>query len=209
MRADLKRERERDARLDRAKKAKTGGPTRDDADRDISETVALGKALPKSQDAMFDARLYNQSQGMSAGFGAEDDYAVYSKPFSAGSATTNLYKPTKAADGDAYGGGGGDADLGSLLDTGKFKADRGFAGAEAALVGNVGGRTKPVEFEKAASADSFGIESFLSEARSRSNALEKIGSQGHMSASAGSAGLDAGNGSSRSKVDFQPASSRR
>jgi SNW domain-containing protein 1 len=44
---------------------------------------------------MFDTRLYNQSQGMSQGFGNDDDYSVYSKPFSAGSAQTSLYKPTK------------------------------------------------------------------------------------------------------------------
>jgi hypothetical protein len=60
------------------------GANRGDEERDVSETVALGKALPKSADSMFDTRLYNQSQGMGQGFGGDDDYSVYSKPFSAG-----------------------------------------------------------------------------------------------------------------------------
>ncbi len=82
----------------------------------------------------------------------------------------------QATDGDSYGGAGGDADLGSLLDTGKFKADRGFAGTER-IAAEAGGRTKPIEFQKAPSdGDAFGIDRFTS-ASSRGNALDKIGSQ--------------------------------
>jgi len=45
----------------------------------VSEKVALGLSAgaPKLQgDAQFDARLFNQSEGMSSGFGAEDGYTV-------------------------------------------------------------------------------------------------------------------------------------
>ena len=52
------------------------------SERDVSEKIALGltAGAPKlAGDQQFDARLFNQSEGMSAGFGAEDDYNVYSK----------------------------------------------------------------------------------------------------------------------------------
>ncbi len=66
------------------------------------------------------------------------DYAVYSKPFSVGSGSSAPYRPTKSADADIYGGAGGGGDeMGSLLDTGKFKADKGFAGTDAAPRGGV------------------------------------------------------------------------
>ena len=37
------------------------------ADRDVSERIALGKAVPKSKDSMFDQRLFNQDDGMASG----------------------------------------------------------------------------------------------------------------------------------------------
>lgn len=82
MREERKRDREREYRMEKAKKPKHNAP-RDD-DRDISEAVALGKQLPKSfiffkhstfnfsQDTLFDARLFNTTQGVSSGFGNED-----------------------------------------------------------------------------------------------------------------------------------------
>lgn len=45
VRAELKREREREARVERAKKSKLGHR---EEERDVSEAIALGKALPKS-----------------------------------------------------------------------------------------------------------------------------------------------------------------
>jgi hypothetical protein len=131
------------------------------------------------------------------------EYNVYSKPFSAGgSSTAALYRPTKSADADHAGAD----DMSSLLDTSKFKADRGFSGADSRA--EFGGRTKPVEFEKAAGGtDSFGIEQFLTEARARSNALDKIGSSGHMTASGGASSGDGLSSSSRSRINFTEGSS--
>ena len=54
-----------------------------DEGRDISEKIALGMLKSTgtlSGDAVYDSRLFNQSSGISSGFGAEDDYSVYSKP---------------------------------------------------------------------------------------------------------------------------------
>ena len=43
-----------------------------DSERDISEQIALGKAVPKSKDGLFDQRLFNQDDGTQAGFGDDD-----------------------------------------------------------------------------------------------------------------------------------------
>lgn len=57
LRYQLKREREREARLERAGKKKTKGER--DGDRDISEKIALGMAQPTSKDGLIDQRLFN------------------------------------------------------------------------------------------------------------------------------------------------------
>ena len=45
----------------------------------------------------FDARLFNQSQGMDSGFKGEDSYDVYDKAFR-GEKATSIYRPTKRSD---------------------------------------------------------------------------------------------------------------
>eukprot|EP00455_Lapot_gusevi_P022338 TRINITY_DN2325_c0_g1_i12.p1 TRINITY_DN2325_c0_g1~~TRINITY_DN2325_c0_g1_i12.p1 ORF type:complete len:447 (-),score=114.86 TRINITY_DN2325_c0_g1_i12:91-1374(-) len=165
LRAERRREREREMRLERrdahSKKPRTGADR--DGDRDVSEAIALGKSLPKTADSQFDSRLFNQSQGVSMGFGADDDYSIYSKPFQPGGSSSAMYRPRKDADSDSY---GGDAALDSLLtDTSKFKADKGFSGADSGQRG----RNKPVAFERAAEADTFGMEQFFSQAKSSSS----------------------------------------
>eukprot|EP00445_Apocalathium_hangoei_P083639 CAMPEP_0204185852 /NCGR_PEP_ID=MMETSP0361-20130328/55654_1 /ASSEMBLY_ACC=CAM_ASM_000343 /TAXON_ID=268821 /ORGANISM="Scrippsiella Hangoei, Strain SHTV-5" /LENGTH=432 /DNA_ID=CAMNT_0051146117 /DNA_START=45 /DNA_END=1340 /DNA_ORIENTATION=+ len=69
--SERQREIERDQRLELAgKKGKRGR----EEDRDISERIALGQvAQPTSQEAMFDARLFNQSAGMDSGFHGGSD----------------------------------------------------------------------------------------------------------------------------------------
>lgn len=42
------------------KRAKKGAGREEE--RDVSESIALGKAVPKSKDGMFDQRLFNQDQ---------------------------------------------------------------------------------------------------------------------------------------------------
>lgn len=92
-----------------------------DAERDISEKIALGRAQPTySQEAMYDQRLFNQSkvpiicktsshsaersapQGLDSGFGADDDYNVYSKPLFA-QQRNKEYVPTKGMEIDDEG----------------------------------------------------------------------------------------------------------
>lgn len=71
IRQERTRERERELRLEAA--GKKGKLLRDE-DRDISEKIALGQAAsgPRSEESMYDQRLFNQTQGMDAGFGDED-----------------------------------------------------------------------------------------------------------------------------------------
>lgn len=89
----------------------------------------------------YDTRLFNQSQGMSRGFGAEGDYNIYSKPLFAAK-SESIYKP-KSAEGPDY--GTAEEHFNKLKDTKKFKADKGFAGTEG---GGGNRRDGPVQFEK-------------------------------------------------------------
>uniref|UniRef100_A0A7S0B6F3 SKI-interacting protein SKIP SNW domain-containing protein n=1 Tax=Pyrodinium bahamense TaxID=73915 RepID=A0A7S0B6F3_9DINO len=89
---DRQREIERDQRLELA--GKTNKKSRDD-DRDISERIALGQvAQPTSQEALYDARLFNQSAGMDSGYhgGSDERCAVYDKPLFADRSQAGIYR---------------------------------------------------------------------------------------------------------------------
>ncbi|KAG2979441.1 SNW/SKI-interacting protein A [Phytophthora cactorum] len=141
IRRERKKEREREMRME--KMGKKGKLARDE-DRDISEKIALGQlqggGRAGGSDGMFDSRLFNQSQGMSSGFGQEDEYNVYSKPM-VDRGKASVYRP-KGDDG-AF-----DADKEyDELKGGhqkRFKADKQFRGTEAVTRG--GGRDGPVQF---------------------------------------------------------------
>merc|ERR1712050_314323 len=92
---DRQREIERDQRLELAgKKDKRGR----EEDRDISERVALWQAAqPTSQEAQYDARLFNQSAGMDSGYhgGSDEKCAVYDKPLFADRSQSSIYRHDK------------------------------------------------------------------------------------------------------------------
>eukprot|EP01135_Chromosphaera_perkinsii_P011957 Nk52_evm10s2542 gene=Nk52_evmTU10s2542 len=198
-REEARRERRREReRMRRTQRAGAGG-SGDMRERDIGEKVALGAAFKPQGDSMYDQRLFNQSEGMSSGYGGDDDtMGVYSKPlFSSNAAATAsaIYRPSKDLDNEVY---GSDDELEKLKTTKRFTADKGFSGG-------VGGgasqpRDGPVQFEKEAasvggkkedSADIFGLDQFLSEAKkggSGKKALDHIGQRGalHAGSSGGS-----------------------
>ena len=176
LRDERRKQTEREMRLENfsSKKKKR------DEDRDVSEAIALGKAVPKTTtgEGMFDQRLFNQTQGMSQGFGAEDSYNVYDKPLFHGSAATQLFRPKKS-EIDPY---AGEDDLDKLKQgTSKFRPDKGFAGTESDKP--IQPRSKPVQFEKddftndeeeyednrrgnnKADEDEFGLDEFLDVAK--------------------------------------------
>merc|ERR1712190_721392 len=89
---ERQREIERDQRLELAGKTNKRGR---DEDRDISERIALGQvSQPTSQEAMYDARLFNQSAGMDSGYsgGSDERCAVYDKPLFADRSQAGIYK---------------------------------------------------------------------------------------------------------------------
>merc|ERR1719281_862177 len=139
---DRKREIERDRRLEVGGKKQR----RDrEEDRDISERVALGQAAkPTGGEALFDARLFNQSSGLDAGFEGDDKYDLYDKPLFADRQDQGIYKHNK----DRM-----ETTMGKLGSVGKD---------------DKGGRSKPVEFDGADVADDpFGLEALAKKAGQR------------------------------------------
>jgi SNW domain-containing protein 1 len=186
-------------------------------DRDVTEQIALGMAMPqKSSEVMYDQRLFNQTEGLDAGFGDDEAYNIYTKPLFQGSSANQLYRPKKELESENY---GTEEDLNKLKDTSKFRPDKGFSGAEAKKEA----RSGPIAFEKDKLAqeqsqtsngntteDLFGLDAFLSQAKTQSvqkKPLDKIG-QGTMHAATTSSGSAYNSvGSKRSRIDFQSSSS--
>lgn len=139
IRRERKKEREREMRMEKLGKK---GKLARDGDRDVSEKIALGQLQGSGKlagDAMFDSRLFNQSQGLNSGFGGDDEYSVYSKPL-VDRGKASVYRP-KA---DDVGGVDAEKDY-EELKTGhskRFKADKQFRGTEEAGRGRDG----PVQF---------------------------------------------------------------
>lgn len=101
---------------------------------------------------------------MDTGFGDEESYNVYDRPWrETGSLGSNLYRPTRAAETE-YG-----ADLETLISTNRFVPDRGFSGADTNA-----SRSGPVEFQRSGAGDEkdeddlFGVIGLLSEAKKAS-----------------------------------------
>jgi len=86
----LRKENERNRRREQAGLNKTKNER--DADRDISEKIALGQAQPTTRDVMFDQRLFNQTSGLGTGFGDEEDYNLYDKPLFTDRTAASIYK---------------------------------------------------------------------------------------------------------------------
>jgi len=198
IREERRRERERDLRIQRNRSSASRN-----ADRDVSEKIALGQAVPnQTGETMFDQRLFNQTQGIGSGFGEEDGYNIYSKPLFQGSSANVVYRPKKGDD-ENY---GGQEDMDKLLDTTKFKPDKDFSGVDRTKPTE--SRSKPVEFEK--EDDLFGLDEFLKEAKtSKSKPLDKIGHSGSMSVSSAGPKESYEGGRKRERIDFHSESSER
>ncbi|RKO90571.1 hypothetical protein BDK51DRAFT_30658, partial [Blyttiomyces helicus] len=122
--------------------------------------IALGLAQPTlSKESMFDQRLFNQSAGLSSGFGADDSYDLYDKPLFQGSASAAVYRPSRGKPDESLGGMAADR-VERLLGEGGGP-HRGFQGAEG---GPGGARDGPVQFEEEA-GDVFGFAEFMGAAK--------------------------------------------
>lgn len=151
LRIERRKEHERELRLANMKGNLRKNKMLRDDERDVTEQIALGmlKGTGKlTGEAAFDSRLFNQSSGMDSGFGQEDEYNTYSRPLFDRGEAGSIYRPKKTDD-ELY----GDADdqLKKLKDTSRFKADKGFKGADV----SAGPRNAPVQFEKGTSFDPY------------------------------------------------------
>ena len=86
----LRKENERNRRREQAGLGKSKNER--DQDRDISEKIALGQAQPTVRDVMYDQRLFNQTAGLSHGFGDDEDYNLYDKPLFTDRTAASIYK---------------------------------------------------------------------------------------------------------------------
>mmetsp|Transcript_27752 Transcript_27752/g.34704 ORF Transcript_27752/g.34704 Transcript_27752/m.34704 type:complete len:546 (+) Transcript_27752:38-1675(+) len=163
IRQERKRDREREMRLDNLKGSQKKSKLDRDANRDISEKIALGMHTGKQKlagDQMFDSRLFNQSAGMDSGFGADDEYNAYSKPLFDRQEAASVYRPKKS-DAEMYGDANEQYD--KLVNTDRFRPDKGFKGTEYTSAQS---RDAPVQFEREEEElDPFGLDQFLTDAK--------------------------------------------
>ncbi|KAF2073476.1 hypothetical protein CYY_005224 [Polysphondylium violaceum] len=155
---DKKRELEREYRREvSGKKSKVIR----DQDRDISERIALGQvSAVRTEDSIYDQRLFNQNENMSSGFGADDSYNVYSKPLFGGQVSNSIYRPRVSQEDSTS--------VEDVMKNARFsKPHKEFSGSS-----NAKERSGPVTFEKeksskssTAAADPFGMDEFLSSAK--------------------------------------------
>ncbi|XP_055373819.1 puff-specific protein Bx42 [Condylostylus longicornis] len=157
LRAERHRERVRDRNIARAAPDKRSKLQRE-RERDISEQIALGMPAKTNTagEALFDQRLFNTTKGMDSGYGDDEAYNVYDKPWRGDNSLANhLYRPSKQVDNDVYG-----ADLDKIVNTQRFVPDKEFSGTDRS---GQNPRTGPVQFEK--EEDPFGLDQFLTMAK--------------------------------------------
>jgi SNW domain-containing protein 1 len=144
LRQERRREREKELRQENNMELKK---RKLEAERDVSEKIALGVHTGTGGAGEVDSRLYNQSAGMDSGFGADDEYNTYSKPLfdRQGVTSASIYRPTR---------GETEHNADELYEklkkeaTSKFQPSKGFAGAEGGADIQTGPRNAPVQFEK-------------------------------------------------------------
>ena len=207
--------REREHRLEAYRGTRSKGAR--DEGRDFAEAVALGTAKPRGSgsgaEVLYDQRLFNQTEGVTSGFGAEDEYNVYTKPLFTDGRSSSLYRPH--VDSEIYGNdansasaAAADKEMERLTRNERFRPERDFSGVDRSAKPS-GPRTKPVQFEKSAEADPFGLEALLSDTRggnaAEKHSLDKIGRGTMLAASAsfGSRETYDASGSGRTKLAFQ------
>ncbi|KAI8341986.1 SKIP/SNW domain-containing protein [Chlamydoabsidia padenii] len=172
IRRDRQKQREREMRMSHMGTEAKAKHLAKEHGRDISEKIALGLAKPSaSKDSMYDARLFNQSEGISSGFKNDDSYSLYDKPLF-NQTSSSIYKFRGDQNDSDVLGSTDVEELERSIHQDKFGVKRGFKGAESSAA--AGGSSGPVEFEKeilgssrsnAADKDVFGLDTFLNKAK--------------------------------------------
>jgi len=142
IRENRRKEREREHRLENKGGSNRKSKVTRDQGRDISEKLALGMVVPKTTEALYDQRLFNQSQGLDSGFGDEEDYNIYDKSLHNKEREAALYRAPKR-DEELY---GEKISMEKIINTNRFKPDRDFEGVDRTVP--VEPRSGPVQFEQ-------------------------------------------------------------
>lgn len=118
LRQERHKDRARERNLARAAPDKRSRIQRE-REREITEAIALGQParnINVSGDQAFDQRLFNTSKGMDSGYGHDDEYNIYDKPWrDSNSIGNHIYRPSKNLDNDNYG-----EDLEKIKSTNRF-----------------------------------------------------------------------------------------
>jgi hypothetical protein len=62
----------------------------------------LGQAQPTTSELVYDQRLFNQTAGVHAGFGDEEEYDAFDKPLFQDRSNVSLYKGIKKTTTEEY-----------------------------------------------------------------------------------------------------------
>ncbi|KAI8358467.1 SKIP/SNW domain-containing protein [Choanephora cucurbitarum] len=167
LRHDRQKQRQREMRMSKMGTEARAKHLAREQGRDISEKIALGLAKPSlSKESMYDARLFNQTEGIGSGFGNDDSYNTYDKALFNQSSTSIYRYRGENTDSEVLGSTNTE-DLERAIRQDRFSTRKGFQGTE-------GGESSsgPVEFEKetlaapkSASKDVFGLDTFLNKAK--------------------------------------------
>ncbi|CAO3613529.1 unnamed protein product [Cunninghamella blakesleeana] len=172
LRRERQKQREREMRMSHMGTEAKAKHLAKEHGRDISEKIALGLAKPSaSKESMYDARLFNQSEGISSGFKSDESYSLYDKPLF-NQTSSSIYKFKGNQNDDDILGSTDVQSLEKAIHQDKFGVKKGFKGAE----GGSGSSSGPVEFEretvkvtpkinKNAEKDVFGLDTFLNKAK--------------------------------------------
>ncbi len=120
--------------------------------------MMMKKLLFKNKSDKLMKFLYFKKQGLDTGFGEEDSYTVYDKPWRETESMANtIYRPSKNVDKE-YGD-----DFEKALSSKRFVPDKGFEGADSKGGAAGGSREGPVVFEQHhdTNFDPFQIDDFL------------------------------------------------
>lgn len=209
IREERRLEREREARLANRGRESAKSKVSRDAQRDISEKIALTGVVPRTNDSLFDSRLFNQSSGMDSGFGDDEDYNIYDKRLFGGERERALYKAMKPEEEGLYGEA---TNIDDLANAKKFKPHKDFEGVDRSKANP---RTGPVQFDKdMENEEAYGlVNDFIKdvkERKERNGRNDDRVSLGVMHATGGSSGgADDYRGKSSKRMEFVESSSRR
>lgn len=155
------REQERELRMARAGINKS--KMMRNAERDISEKVALGQAQPTISDSLIDQRLLNQNPGLDSGFKDDEDNIAFDKPLFPDREVMNIYGGLKDLQDGLDDDDVDESDMHQML---RKRPTKGFEGADE----RAGTRNRPVEFERGEAGDDyFGMQGFVSQKKKKTD----------------------------------------